>query len=191
MNKNLFRAKTFKIAALVFFLTLPLWYKGYVALSRNSSPISVYQDDRDFDQVMEIFKDDAYWLYASPDYSPAFALKTHSPNKDVNYLGAMHINVLRVENKVAGFVTYYMMKDGVTAHILFLGVHREHRRKGYGRQLMTHIMNEIKQLPSAPQRIHILTRVQNTKAQDLYTSLGFQEAYRDNGFVYYFYPVAR
>lgn len=161
---------------------------GYYYTHYQSDPIYTYQEKRDLHEIMDIFKDDAYWLYSSPDYSPLFAFKTKSPNKDVAYLGKMQIRVLRINGKLMGFVTYYMMKDGTTAHILFLGVHKDHRRKGYGLQLMRRAIEEIKQLGA--KQIKILTRIENIKAQNMYRGLGFLDDYIDpRGFIYFKYPL--
>lgn len=183
----------FKKKCHIFSLLLGTILVGLISLWRYVSlvergPIYTFQDDRDLNEALDLFKEDAYLLYSSPDYSAMFALKTRSPNKDVAYLGKMHIKVMRVDGKLVGLVTYYMMRDGVTAHILFLCVHKDYRRKGYGRMLMNHAIEQIKLLGA--KRIKILTRIENIKAQSLYRSLGFQDDYIDpRGFIYFLYPI--
>lgn len=151
----------------------------------QSVVISPFQDDRDSENILQLFEDNWHWLISSPDYSPSYALKYRAPNRNPRYLGSLQINVLHENDKFAGFVAYFF-KRAHEGFVLFLGVKDEFRRKNYGRTLMRHAINELVQQGATT--IRLVTRTTNTKAQALYKSLNFEvESVEPDGFVYFKY----
>src|SRR5579872_1457124 len=96
---------------------------------REQGPIYTFQENRDLEDMINLFVKDWYWL-SNRDYSREnveFALKTHSPNEyEPRYFGKMQIKVLRENGNLVGFITYYML-NFYEGKILFLAVNPEYR----------------------------------------------------------------
>jgi len=159
----------------------------YQAPPEQSSLIMDFNDDRDTADMLEIFTTDRPWLISSPDYDPAYALRTRSPNaREEQYKGKMTIKVLRLNDKLVGFVTYYM-KSPIEGFILFLAVKPEFRGKRFGPQLIEYALNDLKR--RGAHFVQLVTRTDNIKAQSVYKRTGFIEKARDDRYVFYFKPL--
>ncbi len=161
------------------------WY--YTSTPRD--PIYPYDEKRDRAEILEIFKNDKYWLLSSPDYSPEFMLKHRAPNMEYRYFGKLNIDVYREPNKLAGFVAYYM-KEPTLGFLLFLDVIPEFRGKEKGRhaeRLLYHAFRKLKEMGAT--QIQILTRLSNIRAQKVYRRVGFRDLFEDDGFIYLVYDV--
>lgn len=152
--------------------------------------ISSYNDERDKNDVAQLFKEDWYWLSVN-EYRPedvAYMLDTRSPNSwEPEYTGKMHIDVLReADNKFVGFITYYMYeKTGpfLVGKILFLAVRPEFRGKRYGELLLKHAQQQL--FAQGAEVARLVTRVSNEKAQKLYRRAGMKDIGEENGFTHF------
>ncbi len=160
------------------------WY--LYQLFQISDNILTFEDARDTEDILNIFKRDRYWLISTPGYSPEFMLKYRAATQDWRYLGKLQINVLRAENKLVGFVAYYM-KTETKGQLLFLAVNPEFRGKGYSEQLAKHALKELKKMGGTV--VNLVTRTDNLRAQKLYNRLNFKETKREDGFVYYIHNL--
>ncbi|HSW71344.1 MAG TPA: ribosomal protein S18-alanine N-acetyltransferase [Gammaproteobacteria bacterium] len=77
--------------------------------------------------------------------------------------------VLEQENKIIGFVIYSIRED--ESHLLNIGVQPQFQRKGFGRQLLQHILSIIKQ--ESAKIIYLEVRESNQRAIRLYEKMGF------------------
>lgn len=149
------------------------------------SRIESFVYEQDAQDVIELFRQDNEWLTTRTfDASHVdWTLKTHSPNEyEPEYQGMMNIDVIRDQNRVAGFVTYYFMSP-IVGRILFLEIGKEFRCRGYGELLVRHAIQYF--FNKGISLVQLLTRETNYPAQRLYTRVGFQEISRSQGFIYY------
>ena len=145
--------------------------------------IQDFNESRDTQDILDIFKQDKYWLLSSPDYSPEHMLSTKSPNKeDARYFGKLTIKVLRENDTFIGFVAYYM-KNFFIGTVLFLDVKPEFRGKGYAQKLMRYAIDDLKKQGASI--ITLVTRTENHAAQAVYKKMGFTKTHEDDGYVYF------
>jgi len=158
---------------------------------QQQETISEFNQTRDLEPILELFKDNWYWLIASkPYYSHEYAeyFFTHrAPDRNPEHQGILQIDVLYEGDQFAGFTAYYLESQNV-GDLLFVAVKKEFRGKQYGQKLTRHAIDAL--LRMGAQRVHLVTRTSNFAAQRIYKRAGFQETYRDNGYVYFEYiPV--
>jgi ribosomal protein S18 acetylase RimI-like enzyme len=144
--------------------------------------VLVFDEKRDTQAILDIFKDDWYWLVSSDDYSPEFTLKNRAPNKDPRYFGRLSIRVLYDQDKFVGFICYYM-KNFFMGQILFIDVKKEFRGKGFAQRLMKYAIADLKNQGAT--MINLVTRTSNLDAQRVYKKLGFTVTLEEDGFVYF------
>lgn len=182
MIKKSWFKKSFLVAVSIAALGIGIYY-----VHTPRGPIYEYDEARDTQDILNLFRKNWYWLTASDDYSPEFMLKHRAPNKSQMYLGQLRIKVLREKDTFVGFSAYYMKAKDL-GFILFVAVEESMRGKRYGEQLMRQAIDELGKMGA--KRIDLVTRTNNYSGQKLYTRLGFQETLRDSeGFVYYTYYV--
>ncbi len=158
-------------------------YYKHPLFQRSQGPIYDFDESRDTQPILAIFKTDRYWLLANPETSPEAMLKYRTPHpQDPFYTGKLYIKVLRENNQFIGFVTYYKetFKDW---RLLFLAIKPEMRGKHYGEKLMEYAFADMKKLGAT--KVILTTRTENFRAQKLYTRLGFTEYARDDGYVHF------
>lgn len=179
--------KLIKITALILALSfggLALYY--YFPQSsgaQTTEPIQDYNEAHDKQEILDIFKQDRYWLLSSPDYSLEHMLSTKSPNKnDARYFGKLSIKVLREEDKFVGFVAYYM-KNFFIGTVLFLDIKPEYRGKGYAQKLMRYAIDALKKQGATI--VTLVTRSENHSAQAVYKKMGFTKTLEEDGYVYF------
>lgn len=184
-NRSMTRIKA-AVAVLSIMAGAGLAY--YVTHARETGPIYDFNESRDAQAVKKIFKDDWYWL-SNRDYIPEnidFVLKTHSPNEyEPRYYGKMNIKVLRENDTLVGFITYYML-NFYEGKILFLAINPDFRGKRYGEPLLKYAINDLFDHKGATV-VRLVTRVDNASARKLYTRIGFTQMGIDeaDGFVHY------
>lgn len=147
---------------------------GYFIFFKEPSNIRTFDDKRHMQQVLDLFKADHYFLSADPDIAHTIYLfKYRAPDENLFSKGRMTIKVLEEDNKVVGFVTYYMdhMEQPGTGRILFLDVSKDHRGKRYGEQLLKYAINDLKK--RGAYQVWLAVREENKPAQRLYRRFGF------------------
>lgn len=179
--------KLIKITAILLALSFGAYALYYYfpqpSVVNTTDKIQDFSEARDTQEILDIFKNDRYWLLSSPDYSPEHMLKTQSPNKeDARYFGKLSIKVVREADKLVGFVAYYM-KNFFIGTVLFLDVKPEFRGKGYAQQLMRYAIDDMKKQGASI--ITLVTRSENHSAQAVYRKMGFTQALEEGGFVYF------
>jgi len=179
---NILRTKWSKIIALT--MVLGLISAGTWFLFKTEEPISDFNDQRDTQEILNIFKRDRYWLLASEDYSPEFMLKHHAPNQELKYMGRLNIKVMHEKERFVGFTAYYM-KTPEFGFLLFLAVNPEFRGKKYAEKLLKYALEQMKTMGA--EYVQLCTRTDNMPAQGLYRRVGFHEISKDDGFVYFQY----
>lgn len=176
-----------KIAAIILALsfagTTLYYYLPQKSVAVSTQGIVDFKEARDTQEILDIFKQDRYWLLSSPDYSPEHMLATKSPNKtDERYFGKLAIKVLREKDTLAGFVAYYM-KNFFIGTVLFLDVKPEFRGKGYAQQLMRYALDQLK--AQGASIVTLVTRTENHAAQAVYKKMGFSKTLEEDGYVYF------
>lgn len=79
-----------------------------------------------------------------------------------------------LEEDSGSLLAFGVLSTGAAeAHILNLGVTPARRRLGYGRKMLTHLLQRARQLGA--ERAFLEVRVSNVGAQQLYRSAGFHE----------------
>jgi len=151
---------------------------------QETGPIYNFNATRDTQGVMDIFNQNRYWLLASEHSSPSFMIKHRTPDANPMHFGSLHIKVLYMEDKLAGFTAYYM-ETAQQGRLLFLAVAHAFRGKGYGKLLAEHAMKEMFKMGAT--HIALWTRVSNLPAQRIYKELGFKEKFDENGYVFFEY----
>ena len=159
------------------------YYWSHKTAAHSSGGLIVdFDDARDTQDILDLFESNWHWLTTSPDYSPAYMLKHHSPNENSLYHGRLLIKVLREKNTFIGFIAYYKTKpqEGL---ILFVAVKESFRGKRYAEKLMDYAMDDLKS--QNVRSVWLLTRLSNLRAQALYKRLGFYELQHDEEFIYF------
>ncbi len=93
------------------------------------------------------------------------------------------VEVAECEGALVGFMVYWIILDEV--HLLNLAVLPKWRRRGIGRSLMINLLDMAES--DGQNEVLLEVRQSNTKAQNLYYSLGFEQLglrrnyYSDNG----------
>jgi len=134
--------------------------------------------ERDAQAVLKIIKDDWYWLFMPPysfPESPEYILKHRSPGpepENVAHRGKLKIKVLRENDEVAGFVTYYK-ENFDTGEVQLLAVAPKFRKRGYGRRLIGYAIKKL--FSMGCKKVSLLTRKDDHKARRLYERIGFKE----------------
>ena len=178
-----------RIRKIIFLISISLAACGGVGayvyyVTSNQGPIYDFNPTRDTQAVMEIFNKNWYWLLASPESSPAFMIKNRTYDTNPLHFGSLHIKVLYIKDKLAGFTAYHL-GNPQEGRILFVAVDHEFRGKGYGKVLAEYAMKEL--FAMGVTHIALWTRVANLPAQRIYKDLGFKEIFDENGYVFFEY----
>jgi len=153
-------------------------------LTKEKSNIYDFDYARDAKEILDIFDKDWYWLVAHltpEEYSADFMLKNRAYDQNPANFGKLIIKVAREGDKLAGFTAYFKRRF-FEGFLLYLGVVRDFRRKGYGKKLMLYAINDL--FNKGCSVIRLLTRTDNV-ARKLYEKLGFKLYHEEPGFVYY------
>lgn len=156
---------------------------------RENIVYSEYDVKRDHVSLDELMTRNAFWLFhgnfekSKIDIYKNMIEKTHnSDDFDVAHKVPYYTLVARKENKVVGFITYYIstFKDLQTkeekkiGRIHLLCVDGDCRRGGIGMHLAEEAIKFFKK--EFCFRVYLVTRPENIKAKSLYYKLGFVES---------------
>src|SRR5687767_7028066 len=106
------------LSILIVLIGSSLYYFSFFK-NKTCGLVEDYVAPRDRQDVINLFKENWYWLIASNDFSTEFMLDRRAPDKNPRYLGSMHFKVLRIDTELAGFTASYMKKKDL-GRILFL-----------------------------------------------------------------------
>jgi ribosomal protein S18 acetylase RimI-like enzyme len=150
----------------------------------SSEGIYTYNPSTDRAFVIDMFKQDWYWLISdySPDYSVEHMLDTKSASREPQDFGKLIIKTYRVKGKPVGFICYYK-GELLEGRILFLSVDKTYRGKGYARTLLNFALDDLKKQGIRVARM--FTRVDNERGRKLYTGLGFKQIWTDGAYLMY------
>ena len=158
-----------------------------VAVTQETGPFYEYSEARDRKDI-EIFfahgSEDRWWLLWDPNepYDLDLLLNGRAPNDNPLYYGTLQVKVLRENGQFIGFTTFYKQTPTV-GRILFVAIKPEFRQQGYAQKMVTYAIGQLKKMGS--RKVVLFTRLQNTRAQALYTKLGFTEESRVEGGINY------
>lgn len=167
------------------------WF--YLQYQQQNSNVGVTIRDfnyaRDAQFILNIFKDNMYWLVAEgSDFSPEHMLQHLAWSKEPHAMGKETIKVLYENGVPAGFTAYYKL-NFYKGRLHFLAVDEKFRSKGYGFMLVQYALKEL--IAQGSKEITLVTRTNNISAQNTYRKAGFKEGRKtDDGFVYFNYMVA-
>ncbi|MDR3550370.1 MAG: GNAT family N-acetyltransferase [Candidatus Babeliales bacterium] len=157
------------------------------SIGRQAGPFYEYNNARDRADVETFFahgSEDRWWLLWDPTeyYDLDLLLLGRAPNENPLYYGTLQVKVLRENDQLVGFTTYYKQTPTV-GRILFVAVKPEFRGRGYAKKIVEFDIAELKKMGA--QKVVLFTRTQNVRAQSLYTKLGFYETSRVEGGINY------
>jgi|GEM_PF-948276 len=140
----------------------------------SSSPITItpYDEKRDTKQLLDIFKQDWYWLILGGDYNRESALYFLNVNTPKNRAKQLKIFVMRQGRVCIGFVALFMISPEL-GRLQFLAIDKKFRRHTYGAQLFYYGVQQL--LAMGAKKVELLVRKNNIPAQKLYKKFGFYE----------------
>lgn len=141
-----------------------------------------YKAERDSQYILDMFHKNWYWLIENPEFRGEFYLEHMSPTRKPEDFGKEIIRMLYVDDKPAGFVTYYK-ENFYVGKIHFLLIAEEYRGRHFSDMLMRYAIDALKKMNA--QVIRLVTRVNNKPARKLYEKFGFKVQTIEHGFVYY------
>lgn len=167
--------------SLLSFVGAYYWYTQQV------DHIILYNAQRDRAEVLDIFEQNWYWLTSQSrqeGYSPEYRFDNLLSSDNPSYAKPLQVYVYRLDKQVAGFITLYK-ENFFSGKILHLGVDRSYRKRGIATALVNFALRKIKSM-GCTQAV-LVTRVNNTRARNLYTKLGFVETGIQGDFVDFVY----
>lgn len=166
------------IIAISIALSLSIYYYN---LGDN---IYIYQNKQDKKFIKKLFKENWYWLVAgNSSYNKNYVeniLNYKSPTGTNKNKETLEIYLYKEDNKPVAMVAFYKVKVYEGA-ILFLGVNKNYRGKGYARKLLNFGLSKLKSQNVSI--VRILTRTDNKAALQLYKKLGFEKVWTDGSYV--------
>ncbi len=126
---------------------------------------------RDTGEVLEIFKDNWHWLMPDEeeDFSEKLALDLLINGESEEF---RHVKVLREQNKLVGFISYYMENQRL-GYVEFLAVDQKSRCKGFDEELIRYAIKDLGSMGA--DCVELDTSVSNVPAQQLCKKVGFDK----------------
>lgn len=168
-------------------LAASLMVSGYFWYSNNPQAIVPYEEARDSESLLEIYKQNHFWLTSNQDLATAHkdfarSLATSSPSAASTDQGDLSTFVYHQNGQTKGFVSYYL-ESPTQAKILYIAVHKNYRRKGCAAQLLQYAIDKL--TAQGITTITLVTRLSNKGAQALYKKYGFRAVWVDDTYVYF------
>jgi ribosomal protein S18 acetylase RimI-like enzyme len=189
---NLKKSVLYTSLFLLLVLSSIFFYNRYYInyLNYQDPNIYVYNELRDRDFILNMFKTDWYWLVAENvvDFSPEYMLDNMASSNNPSSKGDLNIYLFLLDEKPVGFITYFVHKryNYKEGNIQVLAIDKNYRNKGIGKRLVKYAINDLRHRLLCDY-IVISTRNINHAAIKCYTSLGFKPNIVDDGFVYFKY----
>ena len=179
--------KVYRFAILIIALTFILGGAYYWFSRTPATHIHPYDASKDRAALIEIFKQNWFWLTTNSDEADAITsfehnIDTLSSSNSPFERGNMTILVYRDDEATKGFISYYR-SGWSTAKILYIGVDEKYRRCGCAKELINYALEELKKQNYA--RVELFTRVINERAQNLYKKYGFTSNWTDGEYITY------
>lgn len=184
--------KIYRYTALVLACTFIAGGSYFWFAHKNSAPIYLYDPVQDRAALIEIFRQNWFWLTTNPDEQDAVAsfeqnLDARSSSNSPFDRGNLTIQVYRVpgapdHEATKGFIAYHRC-SWTSAKILYLVVNEQYRKSGYAKTLMQYALDDLKEQGYA--RVELLTRLCNVRAQGLYKKFGFKSYWSDDQYITY------
>lgn len=163
-------------------LVLSMSVFGWMWFIQQKSPIVEYREEQDREHLMEIFNQDSYLLTnADPSIASqvfGYELKHRSPTLRNRDHGKLSVFVYCDQGKAVAFIAYHYVSP-TQVKILYLAVHKDHRRKGYAQALLQNVLDKLEKKGVKSFFLHV--RVQNEQALNLYKKLGFKVSRYEDG----------
>jgi ribosomal protein S18 acetylase RimI-like enzyme len=145
-----------------------------------------YNFIRDKGEILNIINDNYKYLFEGTDACPEYILQKMRPSEGTQYIGRLKIKVVRDNNKLAGFISYYK-EDTQKGMIQLLAVEYNSRGKGYGTKLMQCALNDL--FLDGVKCVGVWVLVDNHIAQRMYKKVGFVgKCIEENDLYLEYYP---
>ena len=160
---------------------------NYFFSHQSTAPIYTYEAIRDRQSLIEIFKQNWFWLTTNPDEEDAIKsfehnIDTLSPSNTPFDSNKLIIKVYHHQGETKGFIAYYRSGWSM-AKILYIGVNERYRRRGYAEALLKYALDDLKKQGFT--RVDLFTRIINERAQNLYKKYGFISHWHDSEYITY------
>ena len=135
--------------------------------------ITDFNSNSDSEQVETLVKAEWPKLFLQPKYDQMVINKMfyhRHPGNIVYQEKILTIKILRDNDKVAGFITYYQ-PNLTTGSIELLAIDKEYRGKGYGKKLIEYVINEC--TAKGLEKVQLYVYPTNQHALAIYKHLGF------------------
>jgi len=123
----------------------------------SGKPLIRPMELKDLDEVLEVEKS----CFKSPWTRHMFEDELFNSNA--------YYYVIEVDGEIAGYAGFWKIID--EAHITNIAIHSSYRRRGYGRALVSALLDRAKELDIIAVTLEV--RVSNSAAISLYESFGF------------------
>jgi ribosomal protein S18 acetylase RimI-like enzyme len=182
MAHSMHRAHSIKRLVLVVVSLITLGVGAWFYQTHYGQGIYAYDPGKDREFILQLFKDNYYWLVAENcyDFSAPYILDNRASSKKPQDKGNLIIRTYRKYNKPIGFIAYYL-KDAFAGHILFLAIEEKERSHGYGRKLLDYAIKDLAHRGCIV--INMDTRANNKPGIKLYESMGFKQVRNDGSFI--------
>ena len=135
-------------------------------MEEPESSIAPYNHDRDYAAIKAIMEAEGK-LFLYPNQPLEYTVKFFTSDK-------YKTDVLRVNDTTVGFINYtvYDIPGKRIAMLHLLGVDKDHRRKGYAKQLSELVIEYGKN--DGADQVFLMTKTDLTGVRKLYEKLGFK-----------------
>lgn len=159
------------------------------ALPVTDPHIDNYNYANDYQGIVTLIKEEWPKLFMQPEYDPKI-VNTMLIQNNPGYIAyrdkKLFIKVLRDEEKISGFATYYY-PTATIGHIELLAVNKQYRSKGLGKKLVEYVAAEVARQGAKTLELYVYTN--NSHAIKFYTHLGFSVKSNYPGYILLSKPI--
>lgn len=151
--------------------------------------IDNYNYLRDCSEIVGLIREEWSKLFLQPSYDDKMINKMLVKNRPFSIAyqdKQLHIRVLRDEDKIAGFATYYYPAPTV-GHIELLAINKQFRSKGLGKKLIEYVTTEMAKQGVKTLQLYVYPT--NPEAIKFYTHLGFTVKAHYPGYMLLYKPI--
>jgi len=180
-NQSLFHVRL-NIAIITFLWCIP-------TLSTIDPQIDNYNYQNDYQGMIALIKEEWPKLFLQPEYDCKIVNKMLLQNVPGNIAyqdKKLFIKVLRDEDKITGFATYYY-PNATIGHIELLAVNKFYRSRGLGKKLIEYVTAEVARQGAKTLQLYVYTN--NSHAIKFYTHLGFSVKSNYPGYILLSKPI--